>query len=109
MPESEEKEELMAELVKQRELFMSLFDEKRHDHLVSKGRCLIGSCNCQRLLRSLLWTLNSNSNMYKQQKSQFTLKLMLFLFIYFFTIWQQGERRLSYKALQGALMIYFYR
>uniref|UniRef100_A0A669BIR9 tryptophan 2,3-dioxygenase n=1 Tax=Oreochromis niloticus TaxID=8128 RepID=A0A669BIR9_ORENI len=56
MPDSEEKEELMAEMVKQRELFTSLFDEKRHDHLVSKG-----------------------------------------------------ERRLSYKALQGALMIYFYR
>ncbi|XP_054886940.1 tryptophan 2,3-dioxygenase A-like [Poeciliopsis prolifica] len=56
MPESEEKEKLMVELVKQREHFMSLFDEKHHDHLVSKG-----------------------------------------------------ERRLSYKALQGALMIYFYR
>ncbi|XP_012732379.2 tryptophan 2,3-dioxygenase A [Fundulus heteroclitus] len=56
MPESEEKEELMAELVKLRDLFTSLFDEKRHDHLVSKG-----------------------------------------------------ERRLSYKALQGALMINFYR
>lgn len=27
----------MAELVKQRELFTSLFDEKRHDHLLSKG------------------------------------------------------------------------
>ncbi|XP_069027204.1 tryptophan 2,3-dioxygenase A isoform X2 [Embiotoca jacksoni] len=56
MPDSEDKEELMAELVKQKELFTSLFDEKRHDHLVSKG-----------------------------------------------------ERRLSYKALQGALMINFYR
>uniref|UniRef100_A0A669B0K7 tryptophan 2,3-dioxygenase n=1 Tax=Oreochromis niloticus TaxID=8128 RepID=A0A669B0K7_ORENI len=41
MPDSEEKEELMAEMVKQRELFTSLFDEKRHDHLVSKGKCLI--------------------------------------------------------------------
>ncbi|KAK7922215.1 hypothetical protein WMY93_009117 [Mugilogobius chulae] len=49
-------QELMEELVKQKELFTSLFDEKRHDHLLSKG-----------------------------------------------------ERRLSYKALQGALMIYFYR
>uniref|UniRef100_A0AAX7VVR0 tryptophan 2,3-dioxygenase n=1 Tax=Astatotilapia calliptera TaxID=8154 RepID=A0AAX7VVR0_ASTCA len=38
MPDSEEKEELMAEMVKQRELFTSLFDEKRHDHLVSKGK-----------------------------------------------------------------------
>ncbi|KAG7224889.1 hypothetical protein INR49_014953 [Caranx melampygus] len=56
MTDSEEKEEMMAELVKQNELFASLFDEKRHDHLLSKG-----------------------------------------------------ERRLSYKALQGALMIYFYR
>ncbi|XP_005800647.1 tryptophan 2,3-dioxygenase [Xiphophorus maculatus] len=56
MPESEEKEKLMVEVVQQREHFMSLFDEKRHEHLVSKG-----------------------------------------------------ERRLSYKALQGALMIYFYR
>lgn len=37
MPDSEEKEELMAELVKQKELFTSLFDEKRHDHLLSKG------------------------------------------------------------------------
>ncbi|XP_028816721.1 tryptophan 2,3-dioxygenase A [Denticeps clupeoides] len=55
-PESENKEELMAEFVKQRDILTSLFDEKRHDHLLSKG-----------------------------------------------------ERRLSYKALQGALMIYFYR
>lgn len=39
MPDSEEKEELMAELIKQRELFTSLFDEKRHDHLLSKGEC----------------------------------------------------------------------
>ncbi|XP_077464641.1 tryptophan 2,3-dioxygenase A isoform X1 [Stigmatopora argus] len=56
MSDSEDKEEMMAELLKQKELFTSLFDIKRHDHLVSKG-----------------------------------------------------ERRLSYKALQGALMIYFYR
>ncbi|TNM98902.1 tryptophan 2,3-dioxygenase A [Takifugu flavidus] len=56
MPKSEDKEELMGELAKQKDLFTSLFDEKRHDHLLSKG-----------------------------------------------------ERRLSYKALQGALMIYFYR
>ncbi|XP_068596428.1 tryptophan 2,3-dioxygenase B-like [Brachionichthys hirsutus] len=56
MEDSEEKAEVMDELVKQRELFTSLFDEQRHQHLVSKG-----------------------------------------------------ERRLSYKALQGALMINFYR
>ncbi|KAG5270524.1 hypothetical protein AALO_G00193650 [Alosa alosa] len=55
-PESEDKDEQMAEFTKQREVLESLFDEKRHDHLMSKG-----------------------------------------------------ERRLSYKALQGALMIYFYR
>ncbi|XP_067407945.1 tryptophan 2,3-dioxygenase isoform X2 [Emydura macquarii macquarii] len=54
--ESEEKEELLAELQKQKEVLISLFDEKRHEHLLSKG-----------------------------------------------------ERRLSYKALKGALMIYFYR
>ncbi|KAJ8262446.1 hypothetical protein GJAV_G00166580 [Gymnothorax javanicus] len=56
IPESEAKEEMMADLNKQREVFSSIFDEKLHDHLFSKG-----------------------------------------------------ERRLSYKALQGALMIYFYR
>ncbi|KAM4707676.1 tryptophan 2,3-dioxygenase [Discoglossus pictus] len=55
-PDSEDKEELMAELQKQKEVFTALFDEKRHEHLLSKG-----------------------------------------------------ERRLSYKALKGALMIYFYR
>ncbi|KAL6479735.1 hypothetical protein MHYP_G00107680 [Metynnis hypsauchen] len=55
-PDSEMKEELMADFIKQKELFTCLFDEKRHNHLLSKG-----------------------------------------------------ERRLSYKALQGALMIYFYR
>ncbi|XP_040327581.1 tryptophan 2,3-dioxygenase [Herpailurus yagouaroundi] len=54
--ESEEKEEQMAEFRKQKEVLLSLFDEKRHEHLLSKG-----------------------------------------------------ERRLSYRALQGALMIYFYR
>ncbi|XP_064191426.1 tryptophan 2,3-dioxygenase B-like isoform X1 [Anguilla rostrata] len=55
-PESETKQDMMDDLNKQKEVFASLFDEKRHDHLLSKG-----------------------------------------------------ERRLSYKALQGALMIYFYR
>ncbi|TRZ19735.1 hypothetical protein HGM15179_007379 [Zosterops borbonicus] len=54
--ESEEKDDLMAEFQKQRDILLSLFDEKRHEHLLSKG-----------------------------------------------------ERRLSYKALKGALMIYFYR
>ncbi|EPY87971.1 tryptophan 2,3-dioxygenase [Camelus ferus] len=54
--ESEDKEEQMAEFQKQKEVLLSLFDEKRHEHLLSKG-----------------------------------------------------ERRLSYRALQGALMIYFYR
>ncbi|KAJ0002753.1 hypothetical protein NQD34_007902 [Periophthalmus magnuspinnatus] len=51
MMDGEDKQELLEEVVKQKELFTSLFDEKRHDHL----------------------------------------------------------RRLSYKALQGALMIYFFR
>ncbi|KAK7137938.1 hypothetical protein R3I94_013547 [Phoxinus phoxinus] len=55
-PASEMKEEMMAEVIKQRDIFVSLFDERRHDHLLSTG-----------------------------------------------------QRRLSYKALQGALMIYFYR
>ncbi|XP_041939752.1 tryptophan 2,3-dioxygenase A-like [Alosa sapidissima] len=55
-PESEDKDEQMKDFIKQRDLFTSLFDEQRHDDLMSKG-----------------------------------------------------ERRLSYKALQGALMIYFYR
>ncbi|XP_075716429.1 tryptophan 2,3-dioxygenase isoform X2 [Rhinoderma darwinii] len=55
-PDSEDKEEHIAELQKQKEVFTALFDEKRHEHLLSKG-----------------------------------------------------ERRLSYKALKGALMIYFYR
>uniref|UniRef100_A0A671PP28 tryptophan 2,3-dioxygenase n=1 Tax=Sinocyclocheilus anshuiensis TaxID=1608454 RepID=A0A671PP28_9TELE len=53
-PASEMKEEMMAELIKQRDIFLSLFDVKRHDH-------------------------------------------------------SSRDRRLSYKALQGALMIYFYR
>ncbi|NXU58798.1 T23O dioxygenase, partial [Turnix velox] len=55
-PESEEKDDLLSEFQKQKEILLSLFDEKRHEHLLSKG-----------------------------------------------------ERRLSYKALKGALMIYFYR
>ncbi|NXU08656.1 T23O dioxygenase, partial [Pardalotus punctatus] len=54
--ESEEKDDLLSEYQKQRDILLSLFDEKRHEHLLSKG-----------------------------------------------------ERRLSYKALKGALMIYFYR
>nr|XP_056711032.1 tryptophan 2,3-dioxygenase-like [Euleptes europaea] len=54
--DSEEKEDQMAELKKQKEVLISLFDEKRHEHLLGKG-----------------------------------------------------ERRLSYKAMKGALMIYFYR
>ncbi|XP_075277727.1 tryptophan 2,3-dioxygenase isoform X3 [Opisthocomus hoazin] len=55
-PESEEKDDLLSEFQKQKDVLLSLFDEKRHEHLLSKG-----------------------------------------------------ERRLSYKALKGALMIYFYR
>lgn len=46
MPASEDKEELMGELAKQKDLFTSLFDEKRHDHLLSKGQCF-----CQIKLR----------------------------------------------------------
>lgn len=38
MSESEEKEELRLELAKQMDVFTSLFDEKRHDHLLSKGQ-----------------------------------------------------------------------
>ncbi|XP_028658502.1 tryptophan 2,3-dioxygenase-like [Erpetoichthys calabaricus] len=55
-PHSEKKEEALAELLKQKEVLLSLFDEKRHEHLLCKG-----------------------------------------------------ERRISYTALKGALMIYFYR
>ncbi|NXL89265.1 T23O dioxygenase, partial [Alectura lathami] len=55
-PESEEKEDMLSEFQKQKDILLSIFDEKRHEHLLSKG-----------------------------------------------------ERRLSYKALKGALMIYFYR
>uniref|UniRef100_UPI00398E45E0 tryptophan 2,3-dioxygenase-like n=1 Tax=Pristiophorus japonicus TaxID=55135 RepID=UPI00398E45E0 len=55
-PVFEEKEDMLSEFNRQKEVLTSLFDEKRHEHLLSKG-----------------------------------------------------ERRLSYKALQGALMIYFYR
>ncbi|NWS99713.1 T23O dioxygenase, partial [Mionectes macconnelli] len=54
--ESEEKDDLLSEFQKQRDVLLSLFDEKRHEHLLSKG-----------------------------------------------------DRRLSYKALKGALIIYFYR
>ncbi|XP_067825783.1 tryptophan 2,3-dioxygenase-like [Heptranchias perlo] len=55
-PAFEEKDDMLWELNRRKELLTSLFDEKRHEHLLSKG-----------------------------------------------------ERRVSYKALQGALMIYFYR
>ena len=40
MADSEDKEEMMAEFVKQKEVFTSLFEEKRHDHLLSKGEQL---------------------------------------------------------------------
>ena len=40
MTDSEDKEEMMAEFVKQKEVFTSLFEEKRHDHLLSKGEQL---------------------------------------------------------------------
>ncbi|XP_018591176.2 tryptophan 2,3-dioxygenase B-like [Scleropages formosus] len=55
-PKSEMKKEIMEDLQKRKMVFTSLFDEKCHNHLLSKG-----------------------------------------------------ERRISYKALQGALMIYYYR
>ncbi|XP_063067896.1 tryptophan 2,3-dioxygenase B [Engraulis encrasicolus] len=56
MADSEMKEDMLEDLNKQIEQFTALFDDKRHEHLLSKG-----------------------------------------------------DRRLSYKALQGALMINFYR
>ncbi|KAL2087521.1 hypothetical protein ACEWY4_016349 [Coilia grayii] len=56
MTESEMKQDMLEDLTKQIDLFTSLFDSKRHEHLLSKG-----------------------------------------------------DRRLSFKALQGALMINFYR
>lgn len=36
--ESEEKDDLLSEFQKQRDVLLSLFDEKRHEHLLSKGR-----------------------------------------------------------------------
>ncbi|XP_032874499.1 tryptophan 2,3-dioxygenase [Amblyraja radiata] len=55
-PAFEEKEDMLLELNRRKEVLTSMFDVRRHEHLLSKG-----------------------------------------------------ERRISYKALQGALMIYFYR
>ncbi|KAJ7409187.1 Tryptophan 2,3-dioxygenase [Willisornis vidua] len=41
--ESEEKDDLMSEFQKQRDVLLSLFDEKRHEHLLSKDNhvCLV--------------------------------------------------------------------
>lgn len=39
--DSEEKEEQMAEFRKQKEVLLCLFDEKRHDYLLSKGKCAV--------------------------------------------------------------------
>lgn len=99
MPDSEEKEELMAELVKQKEIFTSLFDEKRHDHLVSKGERFVQIKN----LNDFCEFLHLAHKTTQIKINSFTLKVIYFQFC------QLGERRLSYKALQGALMIYFYR
>lgn len=58
MPDSEEKEELMDELVKQRDVFSSLFDEKRHDHLLSKGQFFLRIWRFQlinQMSRSSVW------------------------------------------------------
>lgn len=86
----EEKEEMMAELVKQKEVFASLFEEKRHDHLVSRGQWPF---NTRTVLLCSAELLNTN-----QLKH-----------VFLFSFPRPGDRRLSYKALQGALMIYFYR
>lgn len=90
MSDSEEKEELMAELVKQKEVFTSLFEEKRHDHLVSRGQWPFDTRTVSLCSAELL-----NTNQLKP--------------VFLFSFPRQGDRRLSYKALQGALMIYFYR
>lgn len=55
MADSEEKEELMAELAKQREIFTSLFDEKRHDHLLSKGQCFQNFNQLLEFDKTCLW------------------------------------------------------
>lgn len=105
MPESEDKEELMGELAKQKDLFTSLFDEKRHDHLLSKGQCFLQA----------EYSGRSSSG----KCSVWPVLNMIFLILWAWSLWNGalmliwfsslGERRLSYKALQGALMIYFYR
>lgn len=58
--ESEEKEEQMAEFQKQKEVLLSLFDEKRHEHLYSKGEYFILSpfpvmYDCEIKMPNLMW------------------------------------------------------
>lgn len=90
MSDWEEKEEMRAELVKQKEVFASLFEEKRHDHLVSRGQWPFDTRTVSLCSAELL-----NTNQLKHG--------------FLFSFPRPGDRRLSYKALQGALMIYFYR
>ena len=109
MENSEEKEEMMVELVKQKELFTSLFDEKRHNHLVSKGESQFKICK----MNVSVWDLNlwlcitSRILTFRFELIELdNYRQLMWLIIPCFT---QGERRISYKALQGALMINFYR
>lgn len=78
MPDSEEKEELMAEMVKQREIFTSLFDEKRHDHLVSKGECLIRCHNHRGFIMFIYSLYLTQSEAYLVQGVDFKIETLVY-------------------------------
>lgn len=67
----------MAEMVRQRELFTSLFDEKRHDHLVSKGKCLIRCHNHRGFIMFIYSLYLTQSEAYLVQGVDFKIETSL--------------------------------
>ncbi|KAI4536136.1 hypothetical protein MG293_013528 [Ovis ammon polii] len=75
--ESEEKEEQMAEFQKQKEVLLSLFDEKRHEHLLSKDNHV---CMVHRMLGSKAGTGGSSGYQYLRSTVSDRYKVFVDLF-----------------------------
>ncbi|XP_030882380.1 tryptophan 2,3-dioxygenase isoform X2 [Leptonychotes weddellii] len=75
--ESEEKEEQMAEFRKQKEVLLSLFDEKRHEHLYSKDNHV---CMVHRMLGSKAGTGGSSGYQYLRSTVSDRYKVFVDLF-----------------------------
>lgn len=112
MPTCEKKQDMLENLTKQTEIFAYLFDAKHHEHLLSKGEhwhtIRLKKSDYSKCISHAGWltlTLSLWESDIHLECQRVYVNITCKHVHSFFT----GERRLSYRALQGALMIYFYR